>query len=310
VQRTNWLVSGWLTVLAVFTFGCGSSQTPAEQEVVEDGSVGDMKADETVSIDPADLSPDALVFAAGRGGGFLMSPEQIFFVEHYGDFRLYVFGDRRVIWLDQSTIPELGYRVLRQAVVPEETFSDLLTLAAAVSPDDAGAYERCPALDGPTENLYVGLPDVTVAASCFSSFAGWPECGSEPEDWETPPPEALAELHAALTPLADLPGEILVTDRLLFGGYAADGPGVVEACDETNAVAWPFDGFSAFPENEDYGFWTQVVEGEQAAELRDFIRANFDTQDIYYPSGCVSRNGEFYRVFYDDMLPGEEEFPF
>lgn len=310
MRRSNWFIVGCLTVLATFTFGCGNSQAPTEQKEGDEVSAEDLTAGDTVAIDPADLSPDALVFATGRGGGFLMSPEQIFFVDHYGDSRLYVFGDRRVIWLDQGTIPELGYRVLRQAMVPEETFSELLAMAAAVSPDDDGSYENCPALDGPTETLYVALPDVTVTASCFSSFAGWPECGSEPEDWETPPPQALVELHAALTPLADLPGEILVSDRILLGGYATDGPGVVEACDESNAVAWPFDSFPAFPEHEDYGFWTQVVEGEQVAEVRDFVQANLDTQDIYYPGACVSRDGEFSRVFYDDMLPGEEAFPF
>ena len=292
MRRTNCLVAGWLTVLTVFTFGCSSSQAPAEQELADE------------------VSADALVFAVGSGGGFLLSPEQEFFVVHHGDFRLYVFGDRRVIWLDQSTIPELGYRVLRQAVVSEDTFTELLTLAAAVSPDDGGEYQRCPAVDGPTDFIHIELPELSVGASCFSSFAGWPECRNEPEDWETPPPEALVELHAALTPLKELPGETLVTDGILLGGYVTNGPGVPEDCDETNAVAWPLVDFPAFPENEDYGFWTQVVDGEQAAEVRDFIRANLETQDIYSPSACVSRDGKFYRVFYDDMLPGEESFPF
>jgi hypothetical protein len=97
MQRTNWLIVGCLAVLMNFTLGCGSSQAPAEQEEADEVSAEDLTAGETVAIDPAELSPDALVFAAGRGGGFLMSPEQIFFVEHYGDSRIYIFGDRRVI---------------------------------------------------------------------------------------------------------------------------------------------------------------------------------------------------------------------
>ena len=298
-----------LTALTAFVFGCGSSRTPAEQEVTDEVSAGDLTASETIGIDPAELSPDALVFAAGRGGGFLMSPEQIFFVDHYGDSRLYVFGDRRVIRLDQGTVPELGYRVLRQAMVPEETFAELLALAAALGPGDEGEYQKCPALDGPTENLYMALPGLTITASCFSSFVGWPDCGEEPQDWETPPPESLVALHVALMKLKELPGDILVTDRILFGGYLADGPGVPEDCDETNAVAWPLADFPAFPENDDYNFWSMVLDGAQAAGAREFVRTNL-SGETYYPSACVSRDGQSYRVFYDDMLPNEESFPF
>ena len=309
MRRTSLVVMSCLMALTAFTFGCSSSRALAEQEVTDEVSAGDLTASETIGIDPAELSPDALVFAAGRGGGFLMSPEQIIFVDHYGDSRLYVFGDRRVIRLDQSTIPELGYRVLRQATVPEETFAELLALATALGPDDGGEYQKCPALDGPTESLYMAVPGLTVTASCFSSFAGWPDCGEEPQEWETPPPEALVELHAALAKLKELPGEILVTDRILFGGYLANGPGVSEDCDETNAVGWPMADFAAFPENEEEECWSMVLEGNQAAEVRDFVRANL-SGDTYYPSVCVSRDGQFYRVFYDDMLPGEEGFPF
>jgi hypothetical protein len=309
MRRTSSVVIGCLTALTAFTFGCSSSRAPAEQEVTDEVSAGDLTASETIGIDPAELSPDALVFAAGRGGGFLMSPEQIFFVDHYGDSRLYVFGDRRVIRLDQGTIPELGYRVLRQAEVPEETLAELLALAAAVGPDDDGSYEKCPALDGPTETLYVALPGLTVTASCFSSFAGWPDCGEEPQEWETPPPDSLVALHAALVELKELPGEILATDRILFGGYLATGPGLPKNCDETNAVAWPLADFAAFPETDDYNFWSMVLDGVQATDVRDFLRTNL-SGELYYPSACVSRDGQFYRVFYDDMLPGEESFPF
>lgn len=308
MRRTNMAMMSCLALVALLAPGCGGSRE-ASDAVADQRSTEDLTAGETVAIDPADLSPDALVFAAGRGGGFLMSPEQIFFVDHYGDSRLYVFGDRRVIWLDQSTIPDMGYRVLRQAVVPEETFTELLSLAAAVSPDDGGSYENCPALDGPTESLHVGLPGLTVTASCFSSFAGWPDCGEEPQEWETPPPEALVELHAALAKLKELPGELLVTDRILFGGYLANGPGVPEDCDGTNAVAWPLADFPAIPENGEEECWSMVLEGNQAAEVRDFVRANL-SGELYYPSACVSRDGQFYRVLYDDMLPGEESFPF
>ncbi len=296
-------------MMVLLAAGCGGSREKGDIGTAEERSPNDAVAADTATIDPADLEPDALVFAAGRGGGFLMSPEQIFFVEHYGDFRLYVLGDRRVVRLDQGTIPELGYRVLRQAKVPEETFEQLLALAAKVGPDDAGEYQRCPALDGPTESLYVAVPGVTVTASCFSSFSGWPDCEDRDQDWEKPPPEELVALHAALLELKELPGEILETDRILFGGYLATGPGLPENCDGTNAVAWPFDDSAAFPGNEDYGFWSMALEGGEAGKVRDFLRANL-SGETYYPSACVGRGGQFYRVFYDDMLPGEEEFPF
>ena len=309
MRKTNTVIICCMTVFMAVAFGCGNSRVSTDVSTNEIPA-GDLCTGDCLGIGPSELQPDALVFAAGRGGGFLLSPEQEFFVGHHGDYVLYVFGDRRVIRLDMGTIPELGYRVFRQGTVPEETFAKVLALAAEVEADDGGEYQRCPMLDGPTESLFVGLPGPSVLAFCFSSFAEPPDCGDGPEDWETPPPEALVVLFTALTPLADLPGEIVVTDRVLLGGYAADGRGVQGNCDATNAVSWPFDQFSGFPENEDYGFWTQVVEGEQAAEVRDFIRANLDSQDIYYPSACVSREGQFYRVFYDDMLPGEEEFPF
>ncbi len=84
---------------------------------------------------------------------------------------------------------------------------------------------------------------------------------------------------------------------------------LLRGCDETNAVAWPLVDLPAFPENDEYNFWSMVSEGEQATDVREFLRANLGGE-AYYPSSCVSRDGQLYRVFYDDMLPNEEEFPF
>jgi len=260
-------------------------------------------------IDPASLTPDDIVFAAGRGGGFAMTAGDMFFWSHHPDFTLYVFGDRRLVYLDQTTIPTLGYRVWREGTVPEETFAELLDLAAAVEPDDGGSYERCPAADGGTEVLFVGLPGLTVTASCFTAFGGCPEDdGMEPAYWETPPPDALVDLFEALSPLRKLPGEIVETDRVLLGMQPMDTP--YWGCDLSNAVPWPFDEL-AFPGDlQEGGYGTTPLVPPLAGQVRDFLRDHLEDHGGYFLATCVSRHGEAYLVFYDDMLPDEEGYPF
>ncbi len=260
-------------------------------------------------IDPASLAPDDLVFAAGRGGGFAMTAADMFYWSHHPDLTLYVFGDRRLIYLDPTTIPTLGYRVWREGTVPEETFSGLLELAAHIGPDDGGSYERCPSADGPTEAVHLDLPDLDVTASCFSYFAGCPEDdGMEPEYWETPPPDALVDLFEALSPLRKLPGEIVETDRILLGVHPVDTP--YWGCELSNTVAWPFDE-PTFPgdlQEGDYGI--TVLQPPLAGQMRDFLRGHLEDYGGYFSATCTSRHGGTYLVFYDDMLPGEEGYPF
>ena len=263
----------------------------------------------TEPIDPASLSPDELVFAVGWGGGFARTVGDMFYWSHHPDFTLYVFGDRRLVYLDRTTIPTLGYRVWREGTIPEETFAELLGLAVAVDPDHGGSYQRCPAADGGTEVLFVGLPGLSVTASCFTSFGGCDDEGrTEPADWETPPPDALVDLAEALAPLRFLPGEIVETDRILLGVQPMDDP--YWDCDLSNAVPWPFDE-PAFPGDlQEGGYGTTPLDPPLAGQVRDFLRDHLEDHEWGDRSTCVSRDGQAHLVFYDDMLPGEEGYPF
>ncbi len=269
---------------SLLMLGCGSDSGTSGRVDVLEISTRDLESRD--SIDPADLSPDDLVFAAARGGGFAFSVGHEFFWGHHPDFTLYVFGDRRVVFLDMGTITTLGYRVWKQATVPEQTFVELLALAVAVGPDDSGEYQRCPALDGPTEGLFVDLPGLSVEASCFSSFAGCPGSEGDEEDWETPPPDALVGLYDALMPLTELPAETIPIDQILLGVQPVGGP--YWNCDATNATPWPFDE-PEFPDNiSENTYWSTTVGPPLGAEVRDFVRDHLDDFEVYYPSACVS----------------------
>lgn len=301
-MKMRWML---LLVCVLLLDSCSPQKSgqpgPADLVAEASGEVGT-----TEPIDPASLAPDDLVFAVGRGGGFAQEGAQMFYWSHHPDLTLYVFGDRHFVSLDQTTIPTLGYRIWREGTVPKETFTELLELAAAVHPDDGGDYQRCPLIDGPSEAIYVGLPDFQVTASCFSLFGGCPESEVDPEEWETPPPDALADLFGALIPLRQLPGAILETDRILLGVQPMDDP--FWDCDLSNAIPWPFDE-PAFPGDlQEGGYGTTSIESPLAGQVREFLRDHLD--DRYYPSACVSREGLAFRVFYDDMLPDEEEYPF
>ena len=304
-MKAMWVL---LVVCVLLLDSCGpqTSGQPGLADLVAEAS-GEVGTAEP--IDPASLAPDALIFAAGRGGGFAMTAGDMFYWSHHPDLTLYVFGDRRLVYLDQTTMPTLGYRVWREGQVPEETFVELLDLAVAVGPDDGGSYERCPAMDGGTEVLFVGLPDLSVTASCFTAFNGCPEDGGmEPEYWETPPPEALVDLFEGLSPLRKLPGEIVETDRILLGVQLMDTP--YWGCDLSNAVPWPFDE-PAFPGDlQEGGYGTTPLDPPLAGQVRDFLRDHLEDYGGYFQATCVSRQGEAYLVFYDDMLPDEEGNPF
>lgn len=259
-------------------------------------------------IDPADLDPDALVFAVSRGGGMARGVSDEFYWSHHPDFMVYVFGDRRVIKLDTGTVQTLGYRGFREGTVPEDTFLELLSLAAAVSPDDEGEYQRCVTMDGPSEAMYVGLPGLEVKASCSSSFVLSPWCEGTLDEWETPPPDALAALFAALEPLADLATQPVNTDRITLG--AVNATDTYFNCNAQNSAEWPFLAPELPADLSEEKLWTTTVEAPAATAVRDFVRANLDKDEPYELGACVSQGGLFYRVFYDDMLPVEEGFPF
>ena len=131
----------------------------------------------------------------------------------------------------------------------------------------------------------------------------------EPEDWETPPPDVLVDLFGALLPLKDLPTEVMETDRILLGVLPVGGP--YWDCDLSTAIPWPFDE-PAFPgdlHQGDYG--TTPLDPPLAAQVRDFLRDHLEEREgLYYRTTCVSRHGEAYLVFYDDILPNEEGYPF
>ena len=301
--------SAAVVLLALGLVACdtGSNAPDGTDARSHDTVPGDISADETVPIDPADLEPEALVFAAKRGGGMLMEGEEIFFTQHHGTSAVYILGDRTVYWL--GTDPEQGYRVFYGTTVPETTFAELLGHAAELTATDKGHYTTCEALDAGSEFAYVNVPGVEFETSAWTAFAG--EAGCEPPAGEPQPSPALAALVEGVFALRKLPGEPVVTDRILLGGYQAAEWGA--PCAAENATEWPFDSV-AFPKNEEYTFWTQVLEEESAAEVRDFLRAHLDDKARAWgtsmKSACVSRDGQFYRAFYDDMLAGEEEFPF
>jgi len=302
-MKAMWML---LVVCVLLLDSCSPQESgqvgPADLVAEASGEVGTAEP-----IDPASLAPDALVFAAGRGWGFALEVV-MFFWEHHPDFTLYVFGDRRLVYLDQTMISTLGYRVWREGTVPEETFAELLDLAVAVDSNDGGSYERCPAADGGTEVLFVGLPDLSVTASCFTAFGGCPEDdGWEREYWETPPPDALVDLFGALLPLKDLPTEVMETDRILLGVQPVGEP--YWDCDLSTAVPWLFDE-PVFPDNIPEEYWSTTLESPLAGEVRDFLRDHLDDFQVYYPSACVSREGLVFRIYYDDVLPGEEVYPF
>jgi len=258
-------------------------------------------------VDPASLAPDDLVFAAAFGGGKAWTPGHMFYWSHHPDFTLYVFGDRRLTYLDYPENPALGHRIWREGTVPEETFAELLELAAPIKIDDAGDYRRCPAADGGSERLFVGLPDLTVVASCFTSFDGC-EYESTEANRGREPPARLADLFEALVPLRDLPGEILDTDRILIGVQPTSTP--YWGCVPEDAVAWPFDEITFPPDIEEGNQEAIPLEPPLAGQVRTFLRDHLENHGWGDQSTCVIRDGEAYLVFYDDMLPGEEGYPF
>jgi len=292
--------------MVLLAAGCGGPKETSDA-MADQCSSDDVGAGDVAAIDAADLEPDALVFAAGWGGGMVNEGEEIFFTQHHGIVVVYVFGDRRVVWLDHD--PGQGYRIFLDATVPESTMGELLGHAATLTAADAGHFTTCQALDAGSEFAYVNVPGVEFQASAWSAFKGEPGC--KPLDDEPQPNPALASLVEGIFALRKLPSEFVVTDRILLGGYQAAEWGA--PCAAENATEWPFDSV-AFPDNDEYEFWTQVLEEESAAEVRDFLRTHLDDKARAWgtsmKSACVSRDGQFYRVFYDDILPGEEEFPF
>ncbi len=300
---------GTMVVLALFAGGCNDAESAAD--LTEDSHLPVDQVTDVAIVNPEDLAPDALVFAVGRGGGFAQSPIFEFYWGHHPDFTLYVFGDRRVLSLDRGNADDLvGYRQFRQGVVPLETFVQLLSLASAVSPDDGGDFQHCPAMDGGGEQLFVGLPGLTVEASSFTSFTG--TCtDTEISSGEPEPPESLPPLYKALMTLHDIPTQPVVTDRIRLGLWNLGDINFEPPCNAETATPWPFSEPAIPVDLSQDTFWAANIEAPLATEIRDFIRTHLDDQlQAWYPSACISYEGAFFRAFYDDMLPAEEAFPF
>ncbi len=284
------------------------------------------------SIDPATLDPGTVVLAATSGNGWLVSPQEEFFVgERHSSFGLWIYGDRRAILLREDTLQTLGYRVYRQGTVTEAVFQDLLDRAAGLRLDGAHHYSSCAATDGGSEGVVVALPGVAFAASSYMGFEDT-GCGGDPGAMmgdEGKPPADLVAFAAALFDVELVDPVVLEPDRIVLAGHVVETGGPpVYGCDLAATVEWAVDGVT-LPEAEPMHRWTLPLEGQPARDARAFVQAHLqDHDDASYWSACVQRcsttctqlaDGHntcltkcdgLHRVYYDDVPDGEADWPF
>jgi len=267
-------------------------------------------------IDPGSLDPDAVVLAAGSGGGFLGPGAEEFFIgERHGLGGLWVFGDGSAIELAGAGESGRGYRVYRQGRVDDAVFVDLLGQAQALGLAGDHAYSICHATDGGSQVIAAALPGVSFRASSYMGFWGYSCEGLDAPDEGTRPPEDVVAFAKALFAVELIDPVELAPERLILAGIgvqaATRSPG--DGCAEADTTDWAFADLP-LPEGETGHLWTQPVSGARATDVRAFVRAHL-TDDPFsisfgYGSACVRQGGALHRVFYDDQPEGEERWPF
>lgn len=282
-----------LFLIALLFSACNDNSTgTGDKDLPEETSMADLRLS---------LDPDQVVFAISRGGGMVIHAGQEFFWLLHPDFSLYVFGDGRIVRLsrpDDGKFP----RVYLQGQVPEARLEELLALAQAVPASVEDWYQCSPALDGPTETLFLNLGDQPIKTSGFSTLSL--PC----EDSDTTPPPELGELYQAVEELKILADQEVVLDRIYLGVMNVTSEEL--DCDATTAIPWPFTN-PALPRDLESGFWDiSEVDAPDAALVRTFLQENFDDFEPWYPTACVIQDDLLYRVTWEDRLPEAEDLPF
>jgi hypothetical protein len=287
---------------------------------------------EKAVIDPSTLDPDTVVLAATSGGGFLMSGQEEFFVGgRHGRFGLWIYGDRRAIVLREDTLQTLGYRVYREGRVDEPAFRSLLDQASNLGLTGTHRYSACNATDGGSQGFAVALPGVSLVASSYLGFHLYDNCEVEAGAMssEGKPPADLIAFAKELFAVAVADPVVLEPDHIVLAGHVVEGDAPpAHGCDPAATVEWAVDGVE-LPEDDPFYLWTLPLDGTPARDARAFVRAHLqDHDDASYWSACVQRCwktctqladgynqcskecGDLYRVYYDDVPEGEEEWPF
>ena len=253
---------------------------------------------------------------ATSGGGFLTSPQEEFFVgERHGRFGLWIYGDRRAILLREDTLQTLGYRVYRQGTVSEAAFRDLIDRAAGLGLAGERRYSACNATDGGGEGVAVDLPGVVFTASSYMGFEVYDDCegdaGSISSNPDGKPPADVIAFARALFDVDVVDPVVLEPDRIVLAGHvseAATPP--TYGCDPATSVPWVVAGVT-LPVGEPLQLWTAPLEGQPARDARAFVREHLtDDLNASYGAACVTQGDVVYRVYYDDVPEGEEEWPF
>jgi hypothetical protein len=204
LRRQTLLLSGALLSLLLVAPACegdgGGAGGPADSAAAG----GDAAAEDRLDVAPADLTPDALVFAWSSGGGFLRDEVESFHVRRHGHAAVWVYGDGTVVTVgdraDPRPAPCRDYRTARLST------AELGALLALVRPGawaaaDGQHYDTCPLLDAGGEGLYVAAGGFTLRTSAWTAFdPALPE-QCRPEEGEPAPPDGLGALSAALRAL-------------------------------------------------------------------------------------------------------------
>jgi len=265
-------------------------------------------------IDPATLDPSTVVFAAVSGGGFLAPGEEEFYLgQRHGSWGLWIYGDRRAVLLDESTVATLGYRVYREGTVSVEAFRALLEAAPALGLAGSHGYSACNATDGGSQVVAVDLPGTAFNASSYMGFeADGCEGDAGSMGDEGKPPADLVAFAKALFDVTVADAAALEPTNLVLAGHVVDDAGHRPAapCTFELAVPWAVDGVT-LPKGDFMVLWTLPLAGQPAADARTFVRAHLVDSDYgRYRSACVPQGDVLYRVYYDDVPDGEAEWPF
>jgi hypothetical protein len=281
-----------------------SGSCPAVIPVCDDGTCVSLR-----SVAPAGLDPNAVVFAAVSGGGFLISTEEQFFVgERHGRWGLWVYGDRRAVEISSD-----GYRVYLEGTVSEQAFGKLLALAQATELSGQHSYSACNATDGWTKVVAADLPGTAFKASSYMGFDNDICPGYVPGDYDQPQaPNGMVALAKAVFAITLEGATELVPDDIVLAGHVVEEETRAPSygCSQEDTVPWPFDDVG-LPEGSSLLLWTFPLSGTVATEVRSFIREHqVERSSAKYQSACVKQGNTLYSVYYDDVPEGEDAWPF
>jgi hypothetical protein len=262
---------------------------------------GDGEDDDRLAVTPAELAPDALVFAQTGSSSWLRGLLASWHGQRRGADGLWVYGDGTVVTMDRGALdgPCRTYRTTRLTAAELGALLELVRPGAWAAADGEH-YRTCSAYDGGTTTLYVAAGSFTLRTSAYMGFT---DTGCAAPEGEPAPPRGLDALSAALSAVAGEAAAPYDGGGLVVAGYWGAEP-FLDECAAAATFEGAFLELAALAPAEPTGWSAVTLEGAAADAARAYFAAPpLSFRSFGLPNSVVRDGAACVLLTCDEVLP-------